>query len=206
MSDLGEPVPDPADPPPPEASMAAERRQHGERLPALFFAVSILAGLGLAVVYSVGGQVQLEGILLALALGGFGGGMVLWAKRFMPAGPEVEPRGRIASTEEEIAEFRSDFDVGEYELQRRGLLVKLMIGAGAALGVAALFPLRSLGPRPGDWLVRSPFRRGMRLVDEQGSPVRPGDLAVDGVITVFPEGDLDDDYAQTLLIRLDPGW
>jgi ubiquinol-cytochrome c reductase iron-sulfur subunit len=198
-------APEPLEPPPPEATMAAERRKHGERLPAALFIVSILAGIGLAIVYWRGGQVQLEGILLALALGGFGGGMVLWAKRFMPAGPEVEPRGRMGSTEDEIAAFAADFDVGEYELERRGLMVKLMLGAGAALGLAVLFPVRSLGPRPGDWLVRSPFRRGTRLVDEAGAPVRPGDLAVDGVITVFPEDDLGDDYAQTLLIRLDPG-
>lgn len=189
---------------PPEATMAAPRRRHGERLPAAFFVVSILSALGLAVVYWVGGQTQVEGTLLALALGGFGAGMVLWAKRFMPAGPEVEPRGTLAASEEEIEAFKGDFDLGEYELERRGLLTKLMIGAGAALGVAAVFPVASLGPRPGNWLTRSPFTKGTRVVDEQGRPVRPSDLAVDGVVTVFPEGDLNDEYAQTLLIRLNP--
>lgn len=190
---------------PAEATMAAGRRRHGEWLPAGFFVLSMIGGLGLAVVYWQGGQAQLEGVFLALALGGFGVAMVLWAKRFMPAGPDVEPRGRTGSTPEEIAAFTADFEAGEYELERRSLLTKLMIGAGAALGLAVLFPIRSLGPRPGEWMVRSPFRRGMRLVDETGSPVRPGDLRVDGVLTVFPEGDLDDEYAQTVLIRLDPG-
>lgn len=181
-----------------------ERRKHGERLPAAFFTASILGGVALAVTYWVGGQTQLEGVFLALALGGFGGGMVLWAKRFMPAGPEVEPRGHVGSTEEEIEAFKADFDVGEYELERRSLLLKLMVGAGAALGLAVLFPIRSLGPRPGDWMTRSPFRKGTRLVDEKGELVRPDALRPNGVMTVFPEGDVGDEYAQTLLIHLDP--
>jgi ubiquinol-cytochrome c reductase iron-sulfur subunit len=187
-----------------EATLAGPRRRHGERLPAIFFVFSILAGIGLAVVYAAGGQAQAEGVLLAVALCGFGGGLVLWAKRFMPAGPEVEPRGEWHSTDEDVAAFKEDFDVGEYQLERRSLLTKLMIGAGAALGVAALFPIGSLGPRPGSWMTRSPFRRGTRLVDENGEPVSPDRLRQNGVLTVFPEGDLDDEYAQTMLIRFDP--
>ena len=45
--------------------------------------------IGLAVVYWQGGQTQLEGVLLAVAAGGIGVGIVVWAKRFMPDGPEV---------------------------------------------------------------------------------------------------------------------
>jgi ubiquinol-cytochrome c reductase iron-sulfur subunit len=143
-------------------------------------------------------------VCLGLALGGFGAGLVLWAKRFMPAGPETEPRDPVASTPEEIAEFRSDFDVGEYELERRSLLTKLMVGAAAALGVGLLFPINSLGPRPGTWMTTSPFRRGTRLVDEEGRPIGVDALDTNGFLTVFPEGDIGDEYAQTALIRLDP--
>jgi ubiquinol-cytochrome c reductase iron-sulfur subunit len=197
----GDPAASPTDP---EVSLAAGRRRHGERLPALFFVASILAGLGLAVVYALGGQTQWEGALLAVALCGFGAGLVLWAKRFMPAGPEIEDRGRLASSDDDVAAFKEDFDVGEYQLERRSLLTKLMVGAGAALGLAAIFPLQSLGPRPGSWMTRSPFQKGTRLVDEQGVPVTPDRLKQDGILTVFPEGDLDDEYAQTVLIRFDP--
>lgn len=57
--------------PPDESPMAARpRRRHGERLPAAFFVVSILAGISLAVVYWTGGQTQLEGVFLSLAVGG----------------------------------------------------------------------------------------------------------------------------------------
>ncbi len=188
----------------PETTLAAGRRRHGERLPALFFVASIAAGLGLAVVYALGGQAQLEGAFLAVALCSFGAGLVLWAKRFMPEGPEIEDRGPLASSVEDVAAFKEDFDVGEYQLERRSLLTKLMIGAGAALGLAAIFPIQSLGPRPGSWMTRSPFQRGTRLVDGTGQPVAPDRLKQDGILTVFPEGQLDDEYAQTVLIHYDP--
>ena len=60
-----------------ETTLAAPRRRHGERLPAIFFVCSIIAGIGLAVVYAAGGQTQAEGVLLAVALCGFGAGLVL---------------------------------------------------------------------------------------------------------------------------------
>ena len=58
--------------------------RHPELAPAVAFTVAIVAGIGLGVVYWVGGQTQLEGVLLAVAFGGIGVGIVLWAKRFLP--------------------------------------------------------------------------------------------------------------------------
>ncbi len=179
-----------------------EPAPHSERPAAIAFAVSILSSIGLAVVYWRGGQTQAEGILLALTLGGIGVGMVLWAKRFLPQGPFTEPRGRLESTEEELAAFAADFGEGAETIARRRLLSRLLLGAFAALGVAALFPIRSLGPRPGRGLKRTPFRAGLRLVTEDGEPVRAEDLPVDSVVTVFPEGHTDAADAPTLLIHL----
>jgi ubiquinol-cytochrome c reductase iron-sulfur subunit len=42
---------------------------------------------------------------------------------------------------------------------------------------------------------------GKRVVTVDGKPVRPGDISVDGVITVWPEGHVDAADAPTLLIR-----
>src|SRR4051794_38197153 len=89
-----------------------ELRSGGQWPPAIAFLTSTAAAIGLAAVYTAGGQAQLEGILLSVALGGIGIGLVLWVKRFMPEGPEAEPRGRIGSTEEEIAAFTQDFETG----------------------------------------------------------------------------------------------
>jgi ubiquinol-cytochrome c reductase iron-sulfur subunit len=174
-------------------------------LPAAAFAASILASIGLAVVYWQGGQTQAEGILLAIVLGGIGIGLAGFAKRFLPPGPDEEPRPPVASTDADIAAFVSDFQHGGEELARRGFLVKLMVGAVGALGLAALFPIRSLGPRPGQGLKETPYRKGIRIVTEDGEPVAADELAVDGVLTVYPEGHTDDADAPTLLLRLATG-
>jgi ubiquinol-cytochrome c reductase iron-sulfur subunit len=166
------------------------------------FVVSALAAIALAVVYWQGGQPQAEGVLLAISLGGIGMGIVLWAKHFMPHDEVAEDRHPMASTEEEVAAFTADFTAGESTLRSRRILVATAGGACAALGVAVVFPIRSLGPRPGQGLKRTPYRGGgMRVVREDGSPVRPDDLEVGGFITVWPDGHTDAADAPTLLIR-----
>ena len=166
--------------------------------------VAILSSLGLAVVYTLGGQPQLEGVFLGLALGGIGVGAVVWAKRFMPDEEVAEERPVLASNEEQIAAFTASFEKGGENLGRRGLLVKLGLGSVAALALAAVFPLRSLGPRPGRGLKRTPYGAGgVRLVTEDGEPIRPAELQPGALLTVFPAGAIRDAQAPTLLIQLD---
>ena len=180
------------------------RDARGEAFVAGAFVVSILGALGLAVVYIAGGQTQLEGVFLFLALGGIGVGLVGWAKRFMPTREETEERGRLESTEEEVAAFTADFEAGEQALGRRSLLVKLALGAFGALGLALLFPVRSLGPRPGRGLKTTAYAEGpVRVVTEDGRFVRPAELAEGSLATVWPEGHLEAADAPTLLIRVD---
>jgi ubiquinol-cytochrome c reductase iron-sulfur subunit len=171
-------------------------------VPVIAFSLSIAAALALTVVYWQGGQPQLEGIFLFIALGGVGVGMVSWAQRFLPEGPDEEERGLTASSEEELERLDRDVERSEEELGRRKVLVRLFVGAMGALGIAALLPIRSLGPRPGAGLKTTPFRRGVRLVTSNGAPIRPTDISVDGVITAFPDGHLADANGPTLLIRL----
>jgi ubiquinol-cytochrome c reductase iron-sulfur subunit len=165
-----------------------------------------VAALALAVVYWRGGQPQAEGVLLAVVLGGIGVGMALWAQRFMPQGPFEEDRGQIASSPEDVAAFLDDFEQGSGGIARRGFLATLAAGALGALGLAALFPIRSLGPRPGLGLKETPFALApKRLVTEQGALVKAADLAVDGFLTCYPEGFVGAADAPTLLIHLRPG-
>jgi quinol---cytochrome c reductase iron-sulfur subunit len=178
--------------------------RRGERVElraAACFVVSLVAAGVLAAVYWEGGQPQAEGVLLALSLGGIGVGIVLWAKHFMPDDEVEEERHAMASDEDDVAAFTSDFKAGESTLRSRRILVATAGGACAALGVALLFPIRSLGPRPGRGLKETAFRRGMRVVREDGSPVRPDDLEPDGFITVFPQGHTDAADSSTLLIH-----
>ncbi|MBW3611663.1 MAG: Rieske 2Fe-2S domain-containing protein [Actinobacteria bacterium] len=178
-----------------------------ERLVAAGFVLSIVGAVALAVIYVLGGQAQWEGVTLALALGGIGLAIAVWARYFMPADEVVEDRHALASTEEEVAAFTTAFEAGEQTLARRGLLAKLGLGALGALGLAALFPIRSLGPRPGRGLKVTAFGgagRPLRLVDVEERPIRPADLSGTSLLTAWPEGHVHDADAPTLLLQIDP--
>lgn len=180
----------------------AQERRVTNRI-ATGFGITAVASLGLAVVYFVlGGQEQLEGSLLAIALAGLGYGFVQVAKFLLPQGPYVEEREELPSSEEDTAAFAADFERGEGWLSRRGFLVKMLGLAAGAIGLAALFPIRSLGPSPGKSLFRTKWRRGSLVVNEQGKPVDVDTLEVGGALTVFPQGHVNVEDSQTILIRL----
>jgi ubiquinol-cytochrome c reductase iron-sulfur subunit len=191
-----DPDPDPAD---------GDRTRHGERVElgaSACFGMAMVAAVALAVVYWNGGQPQAEGVLLAVITGGIGVGIVLWAKHFMPTDEVIEERGLMPSTEEDREAFARDFEAGESTLRSRRLLLTSALGAATAFGAALLFPIRSLGPRPGGGLKRTPFARGgLRVVQANGDPVRAADVPEDSVVTVWPEGHTDAADAPTLLIR-----
>jgi ubiquinol-cytochrome c reductase iron-sulfur subunit len=204
----------PAEPtvePPPERPRGGSPRAR-ETVPVIAFVVAIVSGLFLLFVYVENWSAQWQGGVLALCLGGIGVGMVSWAKAYLPPGPETEPRERLESTPEEIDAFAADFRVGEVELERRGLLTKLLVGALAALGLGALVPVLSLGPNPNASFDETPYKKGRRILNEAGQPItrgsggQPSEPQPDGIITVFPDGELDQEFAQTLLINLPEGF
>jgi ubiquinol-cytochrome c reductase iron-sulfur subunit len=155
-------------------------RERAELGPLVGFALAIVGGIGAAVVYAAGGQPQAEGVFLAVSLGGIGVGLVSWAKRLIPEEVVVEDRPVLGASEQELAEMEADF--AEHDpLPRRRLLRGLLIGSVGALGVALLFPIRSLGPRPGRGLKETAWREGgLRLVTVDGEPVAATDLNVNG--------------------------
>jgi ubiquinol-cytochrome c reductase iron-sulfur subunit len=177
----------------------------GGRLASLAFVVSTLASLSLALVYVLGGQAQLEGILLGVGLGGLAVGLVAWAKNLMPTGPFVQARKVTLARAGEIEEAEESFEEGAATIGRRRFLARLLAVSLGAFGIAAVFPIRSLGTRPGRQLFHTSWRKGSRAVTDAGQPIRPTDLPVDGVLTVFPEGAVGVEDSQTLLIRLQAG-
>jgi len=175
------------------------------RIVALAFTLSILAGLGLAVVYILGGQAQMEGALLFVALGGVGIGLIVWATRVLPHREVTQDREIGPSAPEERRSMEAELEAGGAAIGRRRFLVRLLAGAAGALGLAALFPIFSLGPSPGRSLFETPWRKGIRLVKQDGSPVLRGDLDVESILTVFPEGSVGSADGQAVLLRVDPG-
>ncbi len=174
-----------------------------ERAIGVALVASMLGSIGLLVVYVfVGGNPQIEGILLALALGGVGVAIVIWAIGPMNAPVEGEPRHPFGSPVA-VEATRQALDVDE--ISRRTFLVRLLGGAGGMLAAALLLPAFSLGPHPGRALFQTGWRKGARVVGTDGQPIRSADLDLDAVQTVFPEGAVGRADSQTLLIKLRPG-
>jgi ubiquinol-cytochrome c reductase iron-sulfur subunit len=74
-----------------------------------------------------------------------------------------------------------------------------------ALGAALIFPLRSLGPRPSAAeLNASPWMPGRRLVSADGNPIAADEVPLNSLVSVFPEGALDSQSGQAVLLRVDP--
>jgi ubiquinol-cytochrome c reductase iron-sulfur subunit len=168
------------------------------------FAVSILAALGLAVLYWQGGQPQLEGLFLSVSAGGIAVGLITWSHRLLPNDRQVEGRTDSASEPEDREAFDADLDRG-HVFSRRRFLRRSLGAAVGALGLAFVFPLRSLGPRPSDRaLDDSPWKSGTRLVTEDGIAVRTSEVPLGGLVTVFPDGAVDSELGQAVLIRVEP--
>ena len=179
---------------------ASERRF--ERAVGVSFALSFLATIGLGIVYWQGGQTQVEGALLFVALGGIGFGIVAWGKYLVPQGPYVQEREELQSPESEREAFVESFERGNKLIQRRSFLAKLLGASVGAFGVITLFPfIRSLGPQPKKMLYVTNWKKGSALVKSDGTKVHSTDLEVGGVLTVFPEGHAGGAISQSILIR-----
>jgi ubiquinol-cytochrome c reductase iron-sulfur subunit len=189
--------------------LSVEQRR-AARQTAVCFAVTILAGIALFVVYFAGGQTQVEGVLFALALGGLGIGIAIWADRLLAAHEAEEDRHEFSPGEESrialVDAFEEEAGPVLRSGGRRSFLVRLLGGAAGALGLALLLPALSLGPSPGRGLSHTSWRKGKRVVDVDGKPITFDSLPDDGFLTVFPEGaDVNRADSQALLIKVPRG-
>ncbi|WP_405098043.1 Rieske 2Fe-2S domain-containing protein [Micromonospora sp. NBC_01412] len=171
------------------------------------FGVSTAGAVGFAVTYGLGGDTRWEGVCLAVAFAGLAVGLAVWGRQLVPVGGYVEEHEGFAPPPAEQAMTAAVLTTPDSPVRRRGLLAALGF-AVTALGVAALFPLRSLLPwdriRPERALTETPWGPGVRLVDGDGRPLRPGDVPANSVVAVFPEGDVDAGDAPAFAVRLEP--
>jgi ubiquinol-cytochrome c reductase iron-sulfur subunit len=167
------------------------------------FGVTALSGLGLLAIYILGGQTQVEGVLLAIALGALGIGVVRWARDLVDTPDVLEERHPASSSAAEAADFQAAL-TEEAGFSRRRLLLGMLGTAFAGLGAALAIPVLSLGPAPGAEVFSTSWRPGKRVVGEDGQPIRATDLQLDSLVTVFPEGAVGSADSQALLIRVPP--
>jgi ubiquinol-cytochrome c reductase iron-sulfur subunit len=157
------------------------------------------------VVYAGNADTQLLGLTLGLSLAILSAALVLTAFRLLPSEDAEEPYPE-PSHSTEAAEIEQIADESVRHLTRRKLLGLAAGGAGAALGVAFLTPLASLGPVfDTSRLRREPWRNGVRLVDERGRILRADDIELDTLHTAFPEGaDPEEIASPIVVVRVTP--
>lgn len=182
---------------------APSRERTIERAAATAFAVAAAAGVGLMVVYWWGGQPQLEGLLLGIAFGGLATGLVLWANGLMHSGPFVEAREQLIADPADAQALRADLE--RHGIKRRTVLRRGLAVAGAAIGAALLFPVRSLGPKPGRALLRTSWATKPRVITLDGALVRADDVPLDSLLTAFPEGEPGSSDGQVVMVRVPAG-
>ncbi|HVS85585.1 MAG TPA: Rieske 2Fe-2S domain-containing protein [Gaiellaceae bacterium] len=164
---------------------------HGAELRVLaLLGLSALCSTAFVVVYAVDSlpnQTQLLGASLGLALLFLAAALIVAGQKLVPQEDEVEEYPPVDHEPEQLAIVEIVEEIGE-RVTRRRLLTLGLLGAGGALGAALLTPALSFGPvlRIGSYFA-TPWRRGRRLVDEDGKPYKASDIEPDGFYTAFPE-------------------
>ncbi len=177
-----------------------EREGRDERLVMVALVVGILGAAAFAVDFVAGWSTQWGGAFLAVSLGGIGAALVWWGHRLLREPVAVQEREPLASDPEERRAALEAFDTGEV-LERRPALRRMLLAAGAALGLAALFPFRSLGPRPRR---THPWRSGTALVDASGDPIAVDAVPRGSLLTAFPKGHESDPDGPVVVMRVAP--
>jgi len=191
-----------------------------ERKVAAMFLLSFLAVIGFVVTYFVAPFkfteannvyfTPLLAVFMTIALGGIGAGAVKWAKTLMVDEEAVQERHGFASEPDERDATGKAIMEGleQSGLPRRSLLRNtLLLGAGS-LALLPLPLLLDLGryPHKERALSTTAWKKGVRLVRRNGTPVRIGDLDLGSLETVYPDvpGGVHMADTPTMLIRMDP--
>jgi ubiquinol-cytochrome c reductase iron-sulfur subunit len=180
----------------------------GERAVLVLVTLTIVAAVAFPVIYALDRlphQTQLLGASLGVALLCAGAAFIVAGKRLVVE-EEVEedyPEPRAEQDEAAIAQMVEE---AGGKISRKRLLGAGAAAAGGALGVALLAPAVSFGPVfDMDTFLRTPWKRGRRLVDDKGTPLRAADIETSTFYTAFPEDQPREQMAAPLvLVRLRP--
>jgi ubiquinol-cytochrome c reductase iron-sulfur subunit len=167
--------------------------------------LSIVGSVGFMVAYARNLGTQPQGLALGVSLVGLTLTALGWAFWILDREQTEDARDTFPSQASDRADAVAELERGEEEVTRRGVLVNLLVAALGAFGLAALFPVRSLGPAPGRTLFKTRWIPGSRLVRDDGRAIFASDLNVDSAVTVFPEGAVGDSASQAMLVRLPEG-
>ena len=187
---------------------AAPADRGAENLVLPLFGCAALCGVAFPVVYAIDAiphQTQLLGLALGLALAFIAAACVVIGKRLVVTEELEEDYSLPAHPDEEDAVARIVEESGD-RFTRKRLLLLAGAGAGTALGAALITPAASLGPLLDvSSLYKTPWRRGVRLVDEDGRGFRADEIEEDTFYTAYPEhADREQMGAPLVVVRLKP--
>ena len=173
----------------------------------LLFGCAALCAVAFPVVYavdSIPNQTQFLGLSLGLAFAFVAAACVLIGKRLVVTEENEEEYGLTHPEEQETLEQLVD-ESGD-RITRKRLLLLAGGAAGTALGVALVTPAASLGPFfDVNSFYRTPWRRGIRLVDEVGRVFHVDDVEEETFYTAYPErADREQMGAPLVVVRLKP--
>ena len=183
------------------------RREHVTTWPVgLGIAATIGGAISFAVCFIVGASTQWLGGSLALALLGLGLALAFWGRDL--ADDEVIA-GRYPVPHDDLdgqAKLATQLDEHASVITRRSFLSKALIFGVAVFALSQVVLLGALGPFPGDSLTATGWRKGRRLVTEDGEPIDSKTaLATGGFIVAFPEGGEDKANSQVVLLHFVEG-
>lgn len=174
-----------------DSSPTTDSRRGAEFAVLALMLLAIVCAVGFIFVYAFFGSGnmpnELLGISLGLCLVCIASALAIVGKRLVP-NDELEDDYPSEHPEKQAEVVEQLHSAGSM-ITRKRLLLGAGTAAGCALGAAALTPVLSLGPF---WdtapLDRTPWKRGVRLVDESGDPIAADDVMQKTFYTAFPEG------------------
>ena len=175
-----------------------------ETLVALLLLAAAVLAFGFTAIYVVlSTNTQLLGLSLGLALALLAAACIVAGKLVVPQETSVQPRGPLL-IEEDAEEVSEMIEQGGQGISRRALLTGAGGVAGAAVVTAAATPLASLGPNLKQ-IHTTPWRRGVRLIDDQARPYRADQIVIGSFYTALPEHEDPEQLGSPLIVvRLPP--
>ncbi|WBB67195.1 Rieske 2Fe-2S domain-containing protein [Micromonospora sp. WMMD812] len=138
----------------------------------------------------------LLGVTLGLALLGIGFGILTWGKKLMPKEVSIQDRheGTVDEEGRTITGQTMLYVADEMGLKRRPLLGISLLAGLAPVGAVVAAPLVGgliSDPHKNNQMFTTGFApaeggQRIRLVREDGRPIRPADISAGGQLTVFP--------------------
>jgi ubiquinol-cytochrome c reductase iron-sulfur subunit len=165
-------------------------------------AATIGGAVSFAVCFIVGASTQWLGGSLALALLGLGLALAFWGRDLADDGVVA---GRYPVPPDDLegqVKLATQLDEHVSAITRRSFLSKALVFGVAVFALSQVVLLGALGPWPGDSLTTTGWRKGRRLVTEDGEPIDSKTaLATGGFLVAFPEGGEDKANSQIVLLH-----